>query len=32
MVDLIAMDNVSMLTKYANNDWLKGVSVSDLFI
>ncbi len=31
-VDLVAMDDVSMLTNYAHSDWLIGVSVRDLFI
>ncbi len=30
-VDLVAMDDVSMLTNYAHSDWLI-VSVRDLFI
>ncbi len=30
-VDLIVMDDVSMLTKYAHSDWLI-VSVRDVFI
>ncbi len=31
-VDLLARDDVSMLTNYAHSDWLIGVSVRDLFI